>query len=187
MACAHDLRVASDEALPVSRLRAGDQAGDVARGGLAQRRGKRAPALAQAVLGALPPNRPLGPSQPYVPIRPFHIYKKSGKHYTSVMVRRTTIEIDEDLLKLAQEALGTSGLKATVDAALDEVVRTAARRDLIEILRTGRGIDRGPDILRASKEWRSPLDYASLTRARGMSRATRLSSRRGKKPSARTS
>lgn len=71
------------------------------------------------------------------------------------MARRTTIEIDEGLLARAQEALGTSGVKDTVVAALDEAVRGAARRRLIERIRTGRGMDLTPEVLRRAKEWRS--------------------------------
>lgn len=62
-----------------------------------------------------------------------------------------TIDIDEEQLERARRALGTSGAKDTIAAALIEVVRRSARKDLIEMLRTGRGIDRGPEILRASK------------------------------------
>ncbi len=66
-------------------------------------------------------------------------------------IRRTTIEIDEELLANAQNVLGTTGLKDTVDAALDEVVRAHLRRRLIERIKTGKGIDRGEHILRASR------------------------------------
>ena len=68
-------------------------------------------------------------------------------------IRRTTIEIDDDLLSKAQEVLGTTGLKDTVDAALDEVVRAHLKRRLIERIRTGKGIDRSARVLRASKRW----------------------------------
>lgn len=46
-------------------------------------------------------------------------------------VRRTTLEIDDDLLSQAREILGTKGVKDTVDEALREVVRTEAGRRLI--------------------------------------------------------
>jgi Arc/MetJ family transcription regulator len=69
--------------------------------------------------------------------------------------RRTTIEIDDELLGKAQEVLGTTGLKGTVDAALDEVVRTHLRRRLAQRIKTGKGIDLSPSVLRASKEWRT--------------------------------
>jgi Arc/MetJ family transcription regulator len=52
-----------------------------------------------------------------------------------------TIVIDEDLVQRAQEALGTRGLKATVDKALQEAVALAARRRAIEQLRTMSGLE----------------------------------------------
>lgn len=74
------------------------------------------------------------------------------------MNRRTTIEIDEGLLQSAREALGTTGTKDTIVAALDEAVRAAARRSLIEMLRSGEGLELTPEVLRAAKEWRSNPD-----------------------------
>lgn len=70
-------------------------------------------------------------------------------------IRRTTIEIDEDLLSKAQDVLGTSGLKDTVDAALDEVVRAHLRKRLAHRIKTGKGIDLSPSVLRGAKEWRT--------------------------------
>lgn len=61
--------------------------------------------------------------------------------HTSCMGRRTTLEVDEELLAAAKEVLGTRGLKDTVDAALSETVRAARRRRLGERLRTGEGLD----------------------------------------------
>lgn len=61
------------------------------------------------------------------------------------MTRRTTIDIDDELLGQAQAALGTSGLKDTVDAAFREVARRALRDRLTDRVRSGRGIDRGPE------------------------------------------
>lgn len=67
--------------------------------------------------------------------------------YHDGVTRRTTIEIDEDLLRRAQEALGTHGLKDTVDAAFTEAIRKHLRERLAERIRTGEGIDRGPEML----------------------------------------
>ncbi|HEY2141040.1 MAG TPA: type II toxin-antitoxin system VapB family antitoxin [Solirubrobacteraceae bacterium] len=47
-------------------------------------------------------------------------------------VRRTTLDIDEDMLAKARELLGTSGIKDTVDEALREVVRMEAGKRLIK-------------------------------------------------------
>jgi Arc/MetJ family transcription regulator len=46
-------------------------------------------------------------------------------------VRRTTLDIDEDMLAKAREILGTRGVKDTVNEALLEVVRIEAGRRLI--------------------------------------------------------
>ena len=56
-------------------------------------------------------------------------------------MRKTTILIDEELVQRAQEALGTHGLKATVDKALQEAVALSARRRAIEQLRTMSGLE----------------------------------------------
>ncbi|MCP9489949.1 MAG: type II toxin-antitoxin system VapB family antitoxin [Solirubrobacteraceae bacterium MAG38_C4-C5] len=58
------------------------------------------------------------------------------------MNRRTTIVVDEALLADAQTALGTRGLKDTVDRALSEAVRAAARERLAARLESGDGFDR---------------------------------------------
>jgi len=69
------------------------------------------------------------------------------------MNRRTTIEIDDERLQQAQRILGTSGLKDTVYAAFDEVLRVRSRERLIERLRTQKGIDSSEEVLRQSKAW----------------------------------
>lgn len=61
--------------------------------------------------------------------------------------RKTTIEIDVQLLAQAQEVLGTKGIKDTIDKAFDEVWRAHLRRRFIERIRTQRGIDIGPEFL----------------------------------------
>jgi Arc/MetJ family transcription regulator len=63
------------------------------------------------------------------------------------VTRRTTIEIDEDLLVRAQQALGTTGLKDTVDAAFSEAIRRSLRERLAKRITEGTGIDRGPGLL----------------------------------------
>ena len=63
------------------------------------------------------------------------------------MTRRTTLEIDEDLLAKAQSALGTRGLKSTVESAFRDVIRRHLRDRLAERLRSGKGIDRSPELL----------------------------------------
>ena len=67
--------------------------------------------------------------------------------YCQRMTRRTTIDVDDALLGQAQKALGTRGLKETVDAALREVTRRSLRARLADRIATGRGVDRSPEML----------------------------------------
>lgn len=72
--------------------------------------------------------------------------------YTSDM-RKTTIVIDDELVAQAKEALGTRGLKETIDAALLEAVKAQARREHVERLRTMRGLDLDkPEVI--DRAWR---------------------------------
>ena len=68
-------------------------------------------------------------------------------------MRRTSLEIDEQQLARAQQVLGTSGVKDTVELALQEVIRAALRRRLAARIRSGEGIDRGEQMLEASRSW----------------------------------
>lgn len=69
-------------------------------------------------------------------------------------MRRTSVELDEARLHRAQKVLGTKGVKDTIDRALDEILRADLRRRLAERIRTGEGVDRGEEILEASRRWR---------------------------------
>lgn len=71
------------------------------------------------------------------------------------MPRKTTIEIEDDLLAEAQRVLGTHGLKDTVDEALNRVIQAERRRDLGKQLETGEGLEFGEEILRAARQWRT--------------------------------
>lgn len=71
--------------------------------------------------------------------------------YDGTMLRRTTIEVDDELLGRAQAALGTRGLKDTVDAALGEAVRRAQRERLAQRITTGSGIERSVDLLHETR------------------------------------
>lgn len=75
--------------------------------------------------------------------------------YTSDVSRRTTIEMNEQLLEAAQAVLGTRGLKETVDRALTEVVRASRRRALADRLSSGAGLDLDDETVRAARQWRS--------------------------------
>ncbi|HLF09236.1 MAG TPA: type II toxin-antitoxin system VapB family antitoxin [Dehalococcoidia bacterium] len=47
---------------------------------------------------------------------------------------RTTVVIDEALLKKAREALGTETIRETVERALEEAVRVHRRQELLALL-----------------------------------------------------
>jgi Arc/MetJ family transcription regulator len=70
------------------------------------------------------------------------------------MPRRTTIEIDDALLRQAQKALRTHGIKDTVDKSFREVVRRSLRERLAERISTGTGIDRSTELLAESRPTR---------------------------------
>ncbi len=67
------------------------------------------------------------------------------------MPRRTTLQVDDALLSQAQKALGTHGLKETVEKAFREAVRRYLRERLAERISTGAGIDRSPELLAESR------------------------------------
>ena len=60
------------------------------------------------------------------------------------MNQRTTVELDPDRLAEVRAILGTSGIRDTIDAAFDRVVRQARREALLEQMLGGDGIDLGP-------------------------------------------
>lgn len=70
------------------------------------------------------------------------------------MVRRTSIDVDDEKLERVQRVLGTTGLRDTVERAFDEVIRADLRRQLAEQIRTGEGIDRGKAMLAKTRRGR---------------------------------
>ena len=75
------------------------------------------------------------------------------------MIRRTTIELDEDLVAEAREVLGQPTVRATVEEALRRAVQSAKstdrnrRADQIDALRrAARLIDE--DVLLSGEAWR---------------------------------
>lgn len=68
-------------------------------------------------------------------------------------MRRTSVELDDQLLEQVQQVLGTSGIKDTIETAFQEVLRADMRRRLATRIRNGKGVDRGDEILRASRQW----------------------------------
>jgi Arc/MetJ family transcription regulator len=68
-------------------------------------------------------------------------------------VRKTTLDVDDELVNQAARILGTSGLKATVDRALREVIAREARERLIDQLKVMDGLDLDkPDVM--EQAWR---------------------------------
>lgn len=71
--------------------------------------------------------------------------------YSIAMPRRTTVEIDDALLREAQGALGTTGVKDTVEKAFREAIRRHLRDRLAERIEAGTGVDRSPELLAESR------------------------------------
>ncbi len=63
------------------------------------------------------------------------------------MVTRTTVELDQDQLAEARSVLGTKGIKDTIDAALDSVIRRSKREAFLKQVVNGDGLDLGPEFL----------------------------------------
>jgi Arc/MetJ family transcription regulator len=72
--------------------------------------------------------------------------------YTRPM-RRTTLDIDEDMLSRARDILGTRGVKDTVDEALREIVRQEAGKRLIAWFKENEDL-RNPEIM--GRAWPRP-------------------------------
>ena len=69
-------------------------------------------------------------------------------------VRKTSVEIDEELLEAAKRILETSTVKDTVEEAFREVARVEARHQEVESLTRMDGLDLAdPEIMAGA--WRS--------------------------------
>jgi len=68
-------------------------------------------------------------------------------------VRKTSVEINEELLSAVQRVLSTTTIKETIEEALREVLRTKARREEVEALSTMRGMDLTDPVVMAGA-WR---------------------------------
>lgn len=69
-------------------------------------------------------------------------------------VRKTSVEINEDLLTAVQRVLSTTTLKETIEQAFREILRVEARREEVEALSTMRGMDLQDEKV-MSGAWRS--------------------------------
>ena len=67
-------------------------------------------------------------------------------------MRRTSVELDDQLLRRVQRVLRTSGVKDTIETAFNEILRADLRKRLANRIRHGDGIDRGDSILQASRQ-----------------------------------
>jgi Arc/MetJ family transcription regulator len=71
-----------------------------------------------------------------------------------LMTRKTSVEINEDLLTAVQKVLATSTIRETIEQAFRQVLRAEARREEVEALSAMRGMDLAdPEIM--ARAWRS--------------------------------
>jgi Arc/MetJ family transcription regulator len=68
--------------------------------------------------------------------------------------RKTSVEINENLLAAVQRVLATTTIKDTIEEAFREVLRAEARREEVDALTTMRGLDLADPELMAGA-WRS--------------------------------
>lgn len=69
-------------------------------------------------------------------------------------MRKTSVDIDDRLVEQVRDLLGTSSIKETIDRALREVVRSAARREEVRALTVMEGLDLADQRVMAGA-WRS--------------------------------
>lgn len=68
--------------------------------------------------------------------------------------RKTSLDIDEELLERVRGILGTRTLKETVEEAFREIVRDQARREEVQALASMEGMDLDdPEVMAGA--WRS--------------------------------
>ncbi len=69
-------------------------------------------------------------------------------------VRKTSVEINEELVAAVQRVLSTATLKETIEGAFREVLRAEARREEVRALTTMSGMDlMDEDVM--SRAWRA--------------------------------
>ena len=69
-------------------------------------------------------------------------------------MRKTSVEIDDELITQVRGLLGTTSIKETIHRALQEVVRQEAARREIHALARMEGLDLADDDI-MSRAWRS--------------------------------
>ena len=102
----------------------------------------------QSCRSSRPPNR-LEALAPYS-FR-FHAIQVLEFSYTGDMVQRTTVEFDSEQLAEVRKLLGTTGIKDTIDAAFDQIVRQARRLALLDQLRDPEKFDFSEEVFRQAR------------------------------------
>ena len=70
------------------------------------------------------------------------------------MTRKTSVEINEELLSAVQGVLATTTIRDTIEEAFREVLRARARREEVEALSSMSGMDLAdPEVMAGA--WRS--------------------------------
>ena len=70
------------------------------------------------------------------------------------MTRKTSVEINEELLSAVQRVLSTSTIRDTIEEAFREILRAQARREEVEALSSMSGMDLAdPEVMNGA--WRS--------------------------------
>ncbi len=68
--------------------------------------------------------------------------------------RKTSVEINDELLGAVKQVLATTTVKETIDKAFREILRARARREEVEALSTMSGMDLAdPEIM--ARAWRA--------------------------------
>jgi len=68
-------------------------------------------------------------------------------------VRKTSVEINEELFRAVKQILSTTTVKETIEGAFLEVVRERARREEVEALSVMKGMDLAdPEVM--ARAWR---------------------------------
>jgi Arc/MetJ family transcription regulator len=71
----------------------------------------------------------------------------------NMSVRKTSVEINEELFRAVKQILSTTTVKETIEGAFLEVVRERARREEVEALSVMKGMDLAdPEVM--ARAWR---------------------------------
>jgi Arc/MetJ family transcription regulator len=79
------------------------------------------------------------------------MYDLPPRSYIEIMTQRTTVELDPGRLAEVRTLLGTTGIKDTIDAAFDQIVRQAQRMALLDQLRDPEKFDFSEEVFRQAR------------------------------------